>query len=333
MLPTSLTDVEVHAQTDRRARDFRNRVTMPIHGCMIWCNAGTFVSKSNRDDSMKMLANVFKCWGLALCLVTCLFHGICSAQLKPPESAPTETAPTETAPTETAPTETGPQSALSQSPPALLARIATTIERLGAREFDVRQQAYRDLQRIGGAAIPALDQAAQSSDRETRMRALDLLKIHWRGSDAELSDTAEDVLKRLAQDENHPAGRLAANILDNRLEKIRSQLEQQAQFAQRIKAQNLNLRIRVMGARIIIPPGPALPGGGGAKNATVKISDSRHGKMSVKIANGKITALEVILPDGTQKKYKDIKDVKEKHPDLFKRYESIAKRSGYPLPK
>lgn len=220
----------------------------------------------------------------------------------------------------------------SSTSPEMQNRIDATIERLGARQFDVRQQATRDLQRVGGAAIPALESAAKSSDRETRMRALDLLKMHSRGSDAELSDSASEVLKRLASDKDHPAGRLAANILDNRLEKIRSQLQQQAALAQRIAAQNINLRIQ-MNPRIARAAAPIrLAPKRAVQNGRVQISDNRKGKLQVQVANGKIKVIEVQLPDGTKKNYKDIKEVKEKHPDLFKRYEDIAKRSGYPLP-
>lgn len=218
------------------------------------------------------------------------------------------------------------------SSPELQIRIASTIDKLGAREFDVRQLASRDLQRIGGAAIPALEEAAKSQDRETRMRALDLLKLHSRGSDVNLSEQATEILERLAKDKDHPAGRLAANILDNRLEKIRSQLQQQAQLMQRIRAQNINLRMQVVpGQRPqFAPVRPARPA---ARNAKVRISDNRRGQLFVEIANGKIKTLEVQLPDGTKKNYKTLKEVKEKHPELFKRYEAIAKRSGYPLPK
>jgi HEAT repeat protein len=54
---------------------------------------------------------------------------------------------------------------------ALQKRIETLIERLGSDDWEEREDASKELIRIGEAALPALDKAALSDDPEVRFRA------------------------------------------------------------------------------------------------------------------------------------------------------------------
>jgi hypothetical protein len=55
-------------------------------------------------------------------------------------------------------------------------RIATLIAQLGSSRFNEREKAGRELENIGEPVLPALRQAAKSSDLETSRRAKDLLR-------------------------------------------------------------------------------------------------------------------------------------------------------------
>lgn len=61
-------------------------------------------------------------------------------------------------------------------PPADSKKIDLYIQLLGSKKFAERQKAFRDLEAIGAAALPALKKAAQSQDLEIQCRAEALLK-------------------------------------------------------------------------------------------------------------------------------------------------------------
>jgi hypothetical protein len=209
------------------------------------------------------------------------------------------------------------------------AHIVTLIRGLGSRSFDARQQATRDLERVGGTAIPALEEASLSKNREIRTRTLGLLKGHLRGIDPNYAVQAEEALTRLAADPSHPSGRLAANILSDPLAKVRDHLVQTAQLMEQLKVRNIQFRraappVRVLPIRRQLNLGVT---------SSISIADNMNGKLTIEIVNGKVQKMAVELPDGTKKNYDDLKTVKEKHPKLFERYEQIARANGYPLPK
>ncbi|HIM28806.1 MAG TPA: hypothetical protein EYG57_04530 [Planctomycetes bacterium] len=215
--------------------------------------------------------------------------------------------------------------------PKLQDRIENAIQRLASNQFDVRQLATKELQHVGATAIPALEKAAKSSDREMRTRSLDVLRTQLRGSDPKVAAEASATLKRLASDSSHPSGRLAATILEDRVEKVRAALNQRAMVMKQLQGrQALIFQPQRMAFRPPVPLPRGIRGGG---NATITVSDNRHGRLRIQVVNGKVKLLEVQVPNGEKKTYNDLNRVKTEHPQLFRRYETIARRNNYPLPK
>lgn len=67
------------------------------------------------------------------------------------------------------------------------ARIAKLIRQLGSGRFEEREQATRELEALGGAALEGLRKAAQSGDLETQRRAEELVKkLEGRLSNAQM---------------------------------------------------------------------------------------------------------------------------------------------------
>ena len=56
------------------------------------------------------------------------------------------------------------------------AEIADLVAKLGSQQFNEREAATRQLQKVGQAALPQLREATQSKDREIRIRAEQLVK-------------------------------------------------------------------------------------------------------------------------------------------------------------
>jgi hypothetical protein len=225
---------------------------------------------------------------------------------------------------------TAPARAVDPQDSQLQDRINDAIERLASKQFDIRQLATKQLKRVGASAIPALEQAAKSNDRETRTRSLDVLRTLLRGPDSDAADLASGTLKRLAADRSHASGRLAATILENRVEKLRVVLDQRALVLKQLQGgRGVMFPQRIAFRPPVFVPRPI----GRPANATITVSDNRHGRLRVQVVNGNIKLLEVQDPNGKKKTYSDLKKVKAAHPQLFGRYEAIARRNNYPLPK
>jgi hypothetical protein len=98
-----------------------------------------------------------------------LFHGDCFAQEAPSSSTQV---PTAEAPAAKVPEEPVDEPALQLSE----AEIDALVEKLGSKQFNERESATRQLQKVGQAALPRLREAAKSKDREVRVRAEQLVK-------------------------------------------------------------------------------------------------------------------------------------------------------------
>jgi hypothetical protein len=91
---------------------------------------------------------------------------------------------------------------------AQAAELRRRIGELGDRSFKVREKATRELRALGGAAVPALREAAKSDDPETARRARSLLRPANGPSPAALAEAALHLIAY-----RRPAGAVAA-LLD-----------------------------------------------------------------------------------------------------------------------
>lgn len=87
------------------------------------------------------------------------------------------------------------------------AEIADLIRQLDAGKFNERQEASQRLTALGQAAIPALIEAARQGALEPSERAIEILKKHLAGQNAELKQAAKEALEKLtASDSPRVAG-------------------------------------------------------------------------------------------------------------------------------
>ncbi len=214
--------------------------------------------------------------------------------------------------------------AFAGEPPAIdEARNAKLIEQLDAPRFADRQAAQQDLADAGKEALPALEKAAQSENREVSGRASEVIQRHFQGEDEALKSAAKESLERLAKNASESVARRAKDII--------------APPKPPLPAQQQGIPpLRVGGARIQIQfAGNA---GGNFKKLTVKnvngvkeIEAEENGR-KVKIvddpANGiKVDVTETKDGKETTKKYeaKNADELKTKHPEAHKLYDEYSK--------
>jgi len=202
------------------------------------------------------------------------------------------------------------------------AQIAKLIEQLDAPRFADRQDAQQKLSEAGKAALPAVENAAQSENREVAGRGLEILERHFKGNDEELKAAAKESLERLAKNESESVARRAKEII--------SPPKPPPPAPQAIPGIRINggqLQIQVAGGA-----------GGNFKKVTVKNvngvkeTEAEENGRKVKIvddpANG-ITVEVTETKDGkeTTKKYeaKNAEELKTKHPEAHKLYEEYSK--------
>jgi hypothetical protein len=212
--------------------------------------------------------------------------------------------------------------ALADDPaPADEAQIAKLIEQLDAPRFADRQDAQQKLGEAGKAALPAVEKASQSENREVSGRAIEILERHFKGDDEQLKAAAKECLERLARNESESVARRAKEIVSP------------PQPPMPPAVPNVP-NLRIGGARIQIQVGNA---GGNFRKVTVKNingvkeTEVEENGRKVKIvddpANGiKLEVTETKDGKETTKKYeaKNAEELKTKHPEAHKLYEEFA---------
>ena len=88
-------------------------------------------------------------------------------------------------------------------------KYAAAVEALHHRDFRTRQQAFKTLADAGAAAVPAIEAAAQSGDRETRDRAISLLMSAALSRKTDAAKAGEQALGELAAIKDNSFQRVA----------------------------------------------------------------------------------------------------------------------------
>ena len=91
--------------------------------------------------------------------------------------------------------------------------IAKLIAQLDSEQFQQREEAARELQKIGVPAIEALTSAVEAGSIETKFRSLGILKELFASENAATKQAATKALKRLAESDDESTRRSAENIL------------------------------------------------------------------------------------------------------------------------
>ena len=207
--------------------------------------------------------------------------------------------------------------------PADEAQIAKFIEQLDAPRFADRQDAQQKLAEAGKAALPAVEKASQSENREVSGRALEVLERHFKGNDEQLQAAAKESLERLAKHQSESVARRAKDIVSP------------PQPPMPPAVPNVP-NLRIGGARIQIQVGGNA--GGNFRKVTVKNvngvketeveENGRKLKIVDDPANGiKVDVTETKDGKETTKKYeaKNAEELKTKHPEAYQLYEEFGK--------
>ncbi len=99
------------------------------------------------------------------------------------------------------------------APTASEAEIGELVKQLDADDFKARQLAAEKLSALGKSAIPALGEAAQSSQLELMSQALGILRGFYQGNNAELKAAAKEALDKVAAGNNETAAQRAKDIV------------------------------------------------------------------------------------------------------------------------
>lgn len=96
---------------------------------------------------------------------------------------------------------------------ATTAEIADLVKQLDADDFKARQLAAEKLTTLGKQAIPALGEAAQSSQLELMSQAFGILRGFYQDNNAELKAAAKEALEKVAAGTNPNAAQRAKDLL------------------------------------------------------------------------------------------------------------------------
>jgi hypothetical protein len=219
------------------------------------------------------------------------------------------------------------------------AEIADIVKQLDADDFKTRQLAAEKLTTLGKAAIPALSDAAQSTQLELMSQSLGILRGFYQDNNAELKAAAKEALEKVAAGTNPNAAQRAKDLLAPQKENGSNDPNQG-----NIIAGNGRGQIIINGGggigRIQIG-GMPLPIGGGARvysksvsNANgVKTTKVKQDGVEIEITEGKeeITVKKTENGKTEEFKAKDADDLKKKHPaghELFEKHAGDKNAAG-----
>ncbi|MGI9471509.1 MAG: hypothetical protein ACR2NZ_08265 [Rubripirellula sp.] len=228
-------------------------------------------------------------------------------------------------PTPTPQPRTTADSASPSAAPSDDTEIDQLVESLDASRYRDRSEASRRLMLSRGRAFEALQEAVLEGNAETAGRAFAILKHHVENKhDPTLQAKAEDVLKRIAEQVDHPKSLAAKRILDpqkepNRAGRLPAPFLVPPAFAPRGKQVQVQIRIA-----------------NGLKDVTVK--ENGNSIRVLDVGNG----LQVEKKNGkgplTKQIYKDAAELKLKDPDAHRVYQrgeagfGLRIRPGRPVP-
>ncbi len=219
------------------------------------------------------------------------------------------------------------------APTATTAEIADLVKQLDADDFKARQLAAEKLSALGKSAIPALTDAAQSSQLELMSQALGILRGFHQDSNADLKAAAKEALEKVAAGTNPNAAQRAKDLL------APPKSSENDPNRGNIIAGNGQGQIIINGAggigRIQINGG--MPIQIGAGNGARVFSKSVSNKDGVKTTKVKQDGVEVEITESKEEitvkktengkteefKAKDAEELKKKHPaghELFEKH-------------
>lgn len=189
-------------------------------------------------------------------------------------------------------------------------QIQTWIEMLDSPRYRDRATATANLQNLGLAAVPTLEEIASSGGSEASDRALEILKRHFQSSDGVLKAKAGEALKRISEQTETPKAKAADKILNPEEE------EEVQPFGPMIRPPQMGVPVnRRVNIRVTI--------NNGAKDVTVE----ENGE-SIRVQENQQDGIRVERKDAngniTKKTYKDADELKEQDPKAHRVYEKAS---------
>jgi hypothetical protein len=235
------------------------------------------------------------------------------------------------------------------APPAPTAEVANWIRQLDADRFVDRQAASDRLAEAGKLAISALQAAAETGSPETTARSIEVLAGHLSQSSAETRVAAQAALEQLAKSENALASRRAKAALAER-----DKMAMRFPAAPALPIRGFGIPAAQIGggqfqiqinANNFAPNNPAGANPGvQVRRVTVinqngvKQIDAEDGDRKVRIKEDPNNGIEMEVTETkegqpvTQKyQVKNAAELKQKHPDVYKLYETYVAQAPAPV--
>jgi hypothetical protein len=210
---------------------------------------------------------------------------------------------------------------------ATTAEIADLVKELDADDFKARQLAAEKLSTLGKQAIPALSEAAQSTQLELMSQSLGILRRFYQDNNAELKAAAKEALEKVAAGTNPNAAQRAKDLLappkDNGSDPNQGNI---------IAGNGRGQIIINGGGRIQIGAMPIQIGAGArvfsksiSNKDGVKTTKVKQDGVEIEITEGKeeITVKKTENGKTEEFKAKDAEELKKKHPaghELFEKH-------------
>lgn len=225
------------------------------------------------------------------------------------------------------------------APAANTAEIADLVKQLDADDFKARQTAAEKLSALGKPAIPALGEAAQSSQLELMSQALGILRGFYQGNNAELKAAAKEALDKVAAGNNETAAQRAKEIVapskDNGSDPNQGNIIGGAGPGQIIinGAGRINGRIQINGGLPIQIGGARVYSKSVSNSNGVKTTKVKQDGVEIEIVEGKedITVKKTENGKTEEFKAKDAEELKKKHPaghELFEKHAGDKNAAG-----
>jgi hypothetical protein len=224
---------------------------------------------------------------------------------------------------------------------ATTAEIAELVKQLDADDFKARQLAAEKLSALGKQAIPALSEAAQSTQLELMSQALGILRGFYQDNNAELKAAAKEALEKVAAGTNPNAAQRAKDLLTPQKDNG-SDPNQGNIIAGNGRGQiiiNGGGRIQIGGGGIQIGGLPIQAGGARVFSKSISNKDGvkttkvKQDGVEIEITEAKeeITVKKTENGKTEEFKAKDAEELKKKHPaghELFEKHAGDNNAAG-----
>ena len=188
-------------------------------------------------------------------------------------------------------------------------KISSLIKQLNDDEFSKREEAVKQLTKLGATAVPALTRATRLKSPEPSMRAFDIIVRQYRNGNDETKEKATNALKKIAKSKSSHATK-AKEVIEAPKEVAGNSNTVTAKADIRVEGEGISFK------RVSVTVQNGITKVDAEENGQkVKILDDPENGISVEITEDK---------EGKKETHKyqaaDTEELKKKHPEAHKLY-------------